>query len=132
MAQIGTLGDIVFTVSQNTIKTFNDLQIQSQVNYAKHTRHNIKPLLEFQNQDTDTGSFSIYLSAYLGINPLKEQKKVDEYMNSGKILPLIIGGKKYGTKWVIKSHSKGFKQFDGKGNLLIAESKITLEEYPER
>ena len=132
MAQIGTLGDIVFNVSQNTVKTFNDLQIQSQVNYAKHARHNNKPLLEFQYQDTDTGSFSIYLSAYLGVNPLSEQKKIDEYMNSGKILPLIIGGKKYGTKWVIKSHSKGFKRFDNKGNLLIAESKISLEEYPER
>ena len=65
MAQIGTLGDIAFTVSQNTVKTFKDLQIQSQVNYAKHTRHNKKPLLEFQYKDTDTGSFTIYLSAFL-------------------------------------------------------------------
>ncbi len=132
MGQIGTLGDIVFTVSQNTVKTFKDLQIESKVEYAKHKRHLEKPLLEFQNQDTDTASFSIYLSAFLGVNPATEIKKIDEYMNKGKILPLIIGGEKYGTKWVIKSHSKGFKRFDGRGNLLIAESKISLEEYPER
>lgn len=132
MAQIGTLGDIAFAVSQNTVKTFKDLQIQSQVNYAKHTRHNKKPLLEFQYKDTDTGSFTIYLSAFLGVNPLKEQKKIDKYMNSGKILTLIIGGKKYGSKWVIKSHSKGFQRFDSQGNLLIAESKLSLEEYAER
>jgi len=132
MAKIGTLGDIVFTVSQKKIKTFDDLQIESKTNYAKHTRHNKKPLLEFQYNDIDTASFSIYLSAYLGINPLKSQDKIDEYRKKGKILTLVIGGKKYGTKWVITSHSKGYKRFDAKGNLLIAESKISLEEYPER
>lgn len=132
MARIGTLGDIVFTVSENMVRTFDDLQIESKTNYAKHTRHNKKPLMEFQYNDTDTASFSIYLSAFLGVNPLKEQKKIDKYRKKGKILTLVIGGKKYGTKWVIVSHSKGFKRFDRKGNLLIAESKISLEEYAER
>lgn len=132
MAKIGTLGDIVFKVSNNTVRTFDDLQITSTTNYAKLTRHNKKPLLEFQYNDTDGADFSMYLSAYLGVNPLKMQNKIDKYMKKGKILTLIIGGKKYGTKWVIKSHSKGYKKFDNQGNLLIAESKVTLEEYAER
>lgn len=132
MAKIGTLGDIVFKVSQNTVRTFEDLQIESKTNYAKQTRHNKKPLLEFQYNDTDTASFSMYLSAYLGVNPMSMQNKIDKYRKKGKILTLIIGGKKYGTKWVITGHSKGYKRYDGKGNLLIAESKISLEEYPER
>ena len=132
MGQIGTLGDIVFMVSQNTVKTFNELQIQSKVNYAKHTRHNQKPLLEFQNQDTDTSNFTMKLSAFLGVNPLDEIAKIDNYMNSGKVLPLIIGGRRYGTNWVIKSHSKSYERFDNMGNLLTAESKVSLEEYTER
>lgn len=132
MAQIGTLGDIVFSVSKNTVKTFDGLQIESKTNYAKHTRHNKKPLLEFQYNDTDTASFSIYLSVFLGVNPKTMQTKIDKYRKQGKILSLVIGGKKYGTKWVITAHSKGYKKFDNKGNLLIAESKISLEEYPER
>ena len=132
MAQIGTLGDIVFSVSQNTIKTFDDLQIEGKTNYAKHTRHNNKPLLEFQYNDTDTASFSMYMSVYLGINPDKMQEKIDVYRTQGKILTLIVGGKRYGTKWVITAHSKGYKRFDNKGNLMIAESKISLEEYTER
>lgn len=132
MAKIGTLGDIVFTVSKNTVRTFEDLQIESSTNYAKHTRHIKKPLLEFQYNDTDKASFSMYFSAFLGVNPLTMQKKIDKYRTKGKILTLVIGGKKYGKKWVIVSHSKGMKRFDGKGNLLIAESKISLEEYSER
>lgn len=132
MAKIGTLGDIVFMVSHNTVKTFDDLSIESSTNYAKHTRHNKKPLLEFQYNDIDKLSFSIYLSAYLGVNPLDMVNKIDEYRKNGKILTLIIGGNKYGEKWVITSHSKSLKRFDNQGNLLIAESKVSLEEYPER
>lgn len=132
MAKIGTLGDIVFSVSRKTVKTFDGLQIESKTSYAKHERHNKKPLLEFQHNDTDTASFSIYLSAYLGVKPLKVLKKIDKYRKKGKVLSLVIGGKKYGKKWVITSHSKEYEKFDNKGNLLIAKSKISLEEYPER
>lgn len=132
MAQIGTLGDIVFSVSQNTVKTFEDLKIDSKTNYAKHTRHNAKPLLEFQYNDNDTASLSIYLSAFLGVNPAEMQDKIDEYRQEGKILSLVIGGKRYGTKWVITSHSKDYVKFDNNGNLLIAKSNISLEEYAER
>ena len=130
--KIGTLGDIVFKVSAKTIQTFDGLKIDSKTNYAKHTRHNKKPLLEFQYNDTDTASFSIYLSVFLGVDPRKMQKKVDDYRKKGKILTLVIGGKKYGSKWVITSHSKQFERFDNKGNLLVAKSNISLEEYAER
>lgn len=132
MAQIGTLGDIVFSVSNNTVKTFDGLKIDSKTNYAKHTRHNKKPLLEFQYEDNDTASFDIYLSAFLGVNPLEMLEKLDEYRKNGKILSLVIGGKMYGTKWVIVSHSKEYQKFDSGGNLLIAKSSISLEEYAER
>lgn len=130
--KIGTLGDIVFTVSAKTIQTFDGLQIDSATNYAKHTRHNKKPLLEFQYNDTDTASFTIYLSVFLGVNPGKMQDKIDKYRKKGKILTLVIGGKKYGKKWVITKHAKGYEKFDNKGNLLAAKSSISLEEYAER
>ncbi len=129
---IGTLGDIVFCVSKNTIKTFEGLQIESKTNYAKHTRHHKKPLLEFQYNEADTASLFIYLSVFLGVNPYEMQTKIDEYREEGKILSLVIGGKRYGTKWVITSHSKGYNKIDNEGNLLIAESKLSLEEYAER
>ena len=121
MAKIGTLGDIVFSVSKNTVKTFEGLKIDSKTNYAKHTRHNKKPLLEFQYNDIDTASFTIYLSAFLGVNPRTMQDKIDKYRKKGKILTLVI-----------TQHSKDYERFDNKGNLLIAKSSISLQEYPER
>ena len=92
MAEIGTLGDIVFKVSANKVRTFDDLKIDSKTNYAKHTRHLKKPLLEFQYNDADTASLTIYLSAFLGVNPKKMQNKIDKYRKKGKILTLVIGG----------------------------------------
>ena len=119
MAEIGTLGDIVFKVSANKVRTFDDLKIDSKTNYAKHTRHLKKPLLEFQYNDSDTASLTIYLSAFLGVNPKKMQDKIDKYRKKGKILTLIIGGKKYGSQWVITGHSKDYEKFDNQGNLSL-------------
>lgn len=89
MAEIGTLGDIVFKVSANKVRTFDDLKIDSKTNYAKHTRHLKKPLLEFQYNDADTASLTIYLSAFLGVNPKKMQNKIDKYRKKGKSLRLL-------------------------------------------
>lgn len=130
--KIGTLGDIVFTVSEKKVKTFNNLQIESAASYEKHTRHIKKPLLEFQYNDTDKASLDIYISVFLGVSPLAMIKKIDEYKKTGKVLSLVIGGKKYGKKWVITSFSKKYKTFDNKGSLLIAECSISLEEYADR
>lgn len=132
MAEIGTLGDIVFKVSANKVKTFDDLKIDSKTNYAKHTRHLKKPLLEFQYNDTDTASLTIYLSAFLGVNPKSVQDKIDKYRKKGKILTLIIGGTKYGSQWVITGHTKDYERFDKQGNLLIAKSTLSLEQYAKR
>ena len=66
MAEIGTLGDIVFKVSANKVKTFDDLKIDSKTNYAKHTRHLKKPLLEFQYNDTDTEALLFTYLHFLG------------------------------------------------------------------
>lgn len=132
MAMIGTLGDIVFSVSGETVKTFDNLSVETAARYYKHDRHLNKPLLEFGGMDNDKLSFDMHHSVFLGVNPNEQIKRIDEYMSQGTVLTLIIGGKKYGSKWVIVKHSKDFARLDGKGRVLIANSKVSLEEYPNR
>ncbi len=132
MAKLGTLGEIVFSVSDKKIQTFDDMSLESSVKYHTHDRHLEKPLLEFGGMETDKLSFTMYHSVFLGVNPEKQIKMIDEYMNAGEILSLIIGGKRYGSKWVITKHSKAYKKFDKKGRVLVVESKVTLEEYASR
>ena len=94
--------------------------------------HLKKQLLEFQYNDTETESLTIYLSAFLGVNPKSMQDKIDKYRKKGKILTLIIGGTKYGSQWVITGHTKDYERFDKQGNLLIAKSTLSLEQYAKR
>lgn len=132
MAKLGTLGKIVFSVSDKKVQTFDDMSLESSVKYHTHDRHLKKPLLEFGGPDSDKMSFTMYHSVFLGVNPEKQVKMIDKYMNDGEILSLIIGGKRYGSKWVITKHSKAYKKFDKKGRVLAVESKVTLEEYASR
>lgn len=132
MARIGTLGGIVFSVSDAKIQTFDALNIETSARYHKHDRHLNKPLLEFGGMDNDKISFNMILSVFLGVDPETQINKIDEYISKGEVLTLIIGGKKYGSKWVITKHSKEFVKLDNKGRLLEVKSKVTLEEYPDR
>ena len=132
MARLGTLGGIVFSVSDKKVQTFDDMSLESSVKYHTHNRHLKKPLLEFGGMEGDKLSFTMYHSAFLGVNPERQVKMIDDYMNSGEILSLVVGGKRYGSKWVITKHSKAYKHFDKRGKVLAVESKVTLEEYASR
>jgi len=133
LAVIGTLGDIVFSVSRNQANTFDNLKWDSSAKYASHERHLQETLLEFVGTDNDTITFSMYFSVFLGINPMNEIIKLLNAERSGKVMRLVIGQKAYGrNKWVITKTSKDLERFDKKGNLLTAKVSVTLEAYAAR
>ena len=65
--RIGTLGNLVFQVSSETVQTIDDLQWSGSAQYSTHQRHLGKGLLEFTGVDPDDLSFSIFLSRSLGV-----------------------------------------------------------------
>lgn len=130
MAEIGSLGDTIFSVSQNQVKTFDDMSWESSAKYSAHDRHLKDPILEFTGLGADTISFSMYFSVFLGVDPLGEIVKLLKAEREGKVMSLIIGPKKYGTgKWVITGTSKKLIKFDSTGRLLIASVDIKLTAY---
>lgn len=130
---IGTLGDIVFSVSRNQVKTFDGLKWESSAQYAQHNRHLKDVLLEYTGTDTDKISFTMYFSVFLGVNPITEINKLLSAERKGQVMRLVIGGKVYSkNKWVISSTSKDLERFDNKGNLLIAKVNISLISYAGR
>ena len=46
MAKIGSFGDLVFSVSENTVKTFDGMNWDFSADYATHDRHIKADLLE--------------------------------------------------------------------------------------
>lgn len=133
MAQIGNWGDFTFYVSRPSIKTFDGLKWESSVKYAAHDRHLKEPLLEFVGQEVEKMRFTMFFSAFLGVDPIKEIASLLKSMRRGEAHFLIIGSKAYGTnKWVITNLSNQLERYDRWGNLLVASVSVTMNSYSSR
>ena len=64
MAKIGSLGDLVFSVSDNTVKTFDGMKWDFSADYATHDRHIKADLLEYMGPGIESISFSMVLSVF--------------------------------------------------------------------
>ncbi len=133
MAVIGTWGDITFAVSRNQIKTFDGLKWDSGAKFSTHDRHLKEPLLEFTGTDVESMTFTMFFSAFLGVNPIAEVSKMLKAMRRGEVHRLVIGPKAYGTnKWVITKLSNSLNRYDNRGNLLVAKVSVTMKSYSGR
>ena len=133
MAQIGSFGDLTFKVSDKFVRTFDGMSWDFSAKYATHDRHIKADMLEYMGPNIETISFSMVLSVFLGVTPLKQIKKLRKMIRKGYARRLVIGGKVYGSyKWVMESGSVEMQRFDKKGNLWAAKIKVTLKEYPKR
>ena len=133
MAVIGTWGDITFAVSRNQIKTFDGLKWDSGAKYSTHDRHLKEPLLEFTGTDVESMTFTMFFSAFLGVNPIAEVSKMLKAMRRGEVHRLVIGPKAYGTnKWVITKVSTSLDRYDNRGNLLVSKVSVTMKSYSSR
>ena len=79
MGMIGCLGEMVFTVSEETILTLDNMTWSGSARYATHQRHLTNALTEFTGVDPDKISFEMVLSASMGIDPLQEVVKLWGY-----------------------------------------------------
>lgn len=133
MATIGVLGDIVFSVSNKQVRTFDGMSWNSAAQYATHNRHLKDVLLEFTGTDADEISFSMYFSVFLGVNPTAEIIKLLNAEREGRIMRLVIGRRAYGKhRWVITQTRKELERFDNRGNLLVARVGVSLLAYSGR
>jgi len=133
VAKIGCFGDLVFSVSENTVKTFDKLTWKTSAKYATHDRHIKADVLEYLGPEPGGIDFQMAFSVFHGSNPLNEIKKLNQMVNDGITERLVIGGRVYGSyKWVITSVSSTLKRYDNTGNCWAAVAKVTMKEYPKR
>ena len=133
MAVVGMWGDVIFSVSRQQVRTFDGLKWDSGARYSTHDRHLREPLLEFRGTDSETMTFTMLFSAYLGVKPIEEVSKIKLAMMAGEVHRLVIGPKAYGTnKWVITKLSNSLERYDNRGNLLVASVNVTMNSYAAR
>lgn len=133
MAKIGSFGDLVFSVSENTVKTFDKISFKTSAKYATHDRHIKRDVQEFLGPGPGNISFTMAFSVFHGTNPLSEVMKLNEMVENGIVERLVIGGRVYGSyKWAISEVMSELKRYDNKGHCWAATAQVTMIEYPKR
>lgn len=126
---IGALGDVSFYVSDKAAQTFTNMKWKSSAKYSTHDLHMKKGILELTGYDPDELSFSMKLSAFLGVNPRKAMDQLENMKNAGKVVQLVLGTKIIGKRWVVKEISRTFDTFYKDGSLVEASVDVSLTEY---
>lgn len=129
---IGSLGEFVFEVSSDKILTFDGLNFSKKANYAEHTIHARKGLLEFTGFNATTASMNIVLNSALGVDPISELEGLTQIFENHEAVSFILDGKPQGDGlWVIESMGLNYDFLDNKGSPQIIELSISLKEYIE-
>lgn len=130
MATVGCLGDVAFTVSDQVVRTLDNMVWSGSARYAVHQRHMTHALTEFVGLDPDKLAFDVLLSADLGVDPMAELEALWRYERTGEPVPLAVGSHCYGKyRWSLASHTVKTKAFDRAGDLHTVTVSINLQEY---
>lgn len=133
MAKIGSFGDVVFEVSHEKTLTFSDFERTNSARWQEHPIYGRKPILEFEGPSADTISFTILLTASLGVNPGKQLSRLRDFNAIGKKGLFIRGNKPISTNyWVITNLHEKHRNIDNLGNVLTIEVDIELKEYEKQ
>ncbi|KGE20694.1 phage tail protein [Paenibacillus wynnii] len=130
MSKIGSLGTVVFVVSPEAIRTFQDFSRSSASRFAKHDIIGQKPKTQWLGPGLDTITFTMWFDARYGLNPRKELDKLSILERGGKAIPLVLGKKGLGTGlWIITGLGQAWTDIDNAGNVIRATVSVSLEEY---
>lgn len=124
---IGSYGDIVFTVSEGKVLTFDGLEKDLSARYAKHEIHLNKPILEFLGESLAEMKLSIKLDTSLGINPKRQLDRIEQSVKNGERKVLMIGSNVMGY-FAIEKMSEKFRRIDNRGNILAIDIDINFTE----
>lgn len=130
MAALGRLGEILFHVSDEVVRSLENIKWSGSARYAVHDRHCTNALTEFVGLEPDSFTFDITLTPQLGVDPMKEITQLFTYERDGEAVPLTIGDHAYGKyRWTVVKHEAKVKYTDKNGSIYVAVVSVTLQEY---
>lgn len=125
----GTLGKVVFRISQKRVQTIKSLTWKKQYSYGTHKMYGKKSLLEFTGIEPDDLELEIEISAFLGVRPLEVVNVLAAMADQHQVVPLVLGTDVIGTKWVITNIEDATDKFYMDGTLVSAKIKVKIKEY---
>lgn len=127
---IGSIGPIVFEVSNREIRTFKGLRRTTKARYASHEIIGAVPVLEYIGPDGEEITFTMQFSAAWGVNPKNETEKVRELCKSGEANYFVLCNATVGDNpWVVESVSESVDVVDNCGRIITSQIEITMKEY---
>ena len=127
---LGSWGKLVFSVSDDFIKTFDNMKRSESARWSKHDVHLQKSKSEFMGVDAGGLTFDMHFSVTFGVNPMNEIDKLIRANRAGEVHMLVIGNKRFGlNKYYIASINADLKHWENRGHLLSGSINVTMEEY---
>lgn len=128
---IGNWGtEITFLVSENQTLTFQNFNRTVGSEWATHSRIGLKDQSEFLRSKLQKITFSMTVSASLGVKPRATLDRLAELVERGEINPLVIGGMRVGrNRWGITDISEAWNTVLSGGELFSATVNVTMQEY---
>ena len=131
-ASIGSLGDIVFTVSAMKVLTFKDYKRSTKARTASHDIIGQKPVMEFLGPAGEEISFTMDFLTGLGVDPATQAKKLRTMCETGEAVYFMLGNECIGAnKWIVESIGESADVVDANGNIVNSRVDVTLQEYVE-
>lgn len=127
MAILGAWGDIVFEVSEQTIRGLKDLSRTSTWKYAEHEIVKGKNRLQTLGRQLDEVEIKAVL-AHPFCKPAQDLKKLKEKADAKKAYPLVIGDEYFG-EFVLTELSENWLETDSEGHPRVVEISMKLKEY---
>ena len=129
---IGVYGDVVFEVSTMKVETLREFKRQARGRYATHDIVGGKSIIEFLGTEPDEITFTMQLSADLGVDIKEELVKLLEMLRNGDANYLILGGWAHGkNKWALTTLDFRIEHTDGWGEPVFVTADVTLKEALE-
>lgn len=159
MAVIGSLGTVIFEVSNKTqfsgmglgilgnylnkktgnngitFKTPNNFKRSSEARWAVHEIIGQKPVSEFIGPGLEKFSFEMILDANLGVDPTEELEKLRTMRDTGEKVFLILGDSPVldnNSRVYITNLDEDVARVDSNGNIIAINVSISLKEYALR
>jgi len=121
---------IIFSVSDQKVLTFNNMNRTVGSSWATHSRIGKKDQVEYLRPNLQKLTFDIALDFNCGVNPRAVIERMERAVELGEIHPFIVGGKPVGRlNWRLTSVGEAWETIYNNGALTNAKLSITMEEY---
>ena len=121
---------IFFSVSEDMVLTFRNMNRTVGSAWAIHSRIGLKDQVEYLRPNLQKVTFEIALDANYGVDPRAIIERMERASELGEIHPFIIGGRPVGRLyWRLTTVGEAWETIYNNGALTNAKLNITMEEY---